>query len=60
MLNGLEKSLEKHLSARSMADLPESERLWRAQGVSGCAVTWILSSFLLKNPSSFSPTDNQH
>ena len=34
MLNGLDKSLEKHLAARSMADLPESERRWTAQGES--------------------------
>ena len=32
LLNGLEKSLEKHLSARSIADLPGSESRWTAQG----------------------------
>ncbi|MBW1913260.1 MAG: hypothetical protein JRI43_08970 [Deltaproteobacteria bacterium] len=32
MLNGVEKSLEKHLSTRSMANLPESERRWTALG----------------------------
>ena len=32
MLNDLEKSLEKHLSAGSMADLPKSKHRWTAQG----------------------------
>ena len=43
MLNGLEKSMEKHLSARSMADLPESERRWTAQEES--SVSFDLEAF---------------